>query len=289
VTDDTIESLSMLPPIRRARGARLYAADGRRFLDFWMDDGRCILGERDARSRTAFKDMADKGLTRLVPGHYLGRFEKSLALLYPEWKAVRVFMSERDALLAAARIVGGTPRMLDAAAASSFPLAEDTSRAVAIVRPFAQDLAGARLAVARVPLARPLAPACLVARDEADFAGERGDLVPQAMLFAGARAVREALSLADHGYDEAYWKSTDRRLSPYFARRGPFLFPGVSGPGEWKAFFRAAMDGGALLSPGYGDPCFIPPECSDGELKRLADSLSRLPSATPRAATDTSA
>jgi glutamate-1-semialdehyde aminotransferase len=54
--------LDEIPPIRRARGFRLYDGAGRRYLDLWQADGNAILGHRGAGMVTAVKAALDRGL-----------------------------------------------------------------------------------------------------------------------------------------------------------------------------------------------------------------------------------
>ena len=101
--------LALLPPLRRIRGARLYTADGKRFLDLWLDDGRGILGEKDRRARLAAANAADKGLVRPYPGLYGRRLANALAQTWPAWPVARVYTSEARMLEVAERLPGCTP------------------------------------------------------------------------------------------------------------------------------------------------------------------------------------
>ena len=76
--DSPAGRLALLPPVRRARGNRLYLETDRRLLDLWLDDGRIILGERERNSRLYARDAAEKGLTRAYPGLYNQRLRSAL-------------------------------------------------------------------------------------------------------------------------------------------------------------------------------------------------------------------
>jgi hypothetical protein len=246
--------LRLLPPIRRTRGNRLYAADGRRFLDLWLDDGRGILGDRDRYTRTYAANAADKGLIRPYPGLYDTRFVKAVKAAWPGFSTVKVFSSEERAK----------------AAAGTLP--------VAIARPFAllPDTCG--LAMPRLPCPRPYAPWCLIARDgtpaAAALALESGDLVPAQSLYAAARGLASIESAVRDGYGEALWTRFDRRLGAWFERSGPYLSPKI--PVErYEDFFRTALEGGALVSPRPDAPSIVPPDFDDGELVKLARALEK--------------
>ncbi len=244
--------LRLLPPIRRTRGNRLYAADGRRFLDLWLDDGRGILGERDRNTRTFAANAADKGLTRPYPGLYEARFLKAVRETWPGFSTVRVFSSEERAKAAA----GTTP--------------------LAIARPFALLPPACELAMPRLPCPRPFAPWCLIARDGsqamAALARQTGDLVPAQALYAAARGLASLKSAVRDGYGEELWTRFDKRLGAWFERSGPYLSPRIPHT-RHEEFFRAALGGGALVSPRPDAPSTVPPDFDDGELAKLAKAL----------------
>jgi len=269
--------LRLLPPIRRARGNRLYAADGRRFLDLWLDDGRGILGERDRATRTQAANAADKGLTRPYPGLYDARFAKAVTAAWPGFGTVRTFSCERAALDAAARVLGSAPRIVDTAATSPFdPGAGPT---LALARPFAAIPDGVDVAMPRLPCPRPYAPYCLMAREgtpaAAALASEPGELVPAQSTFAAARGLASLETAVRDGYGEELWARFDKRLGAFFARTGPYLFARVDAD-SYDAFFKAALEGGALVSPRFEAPSVVPPDFDDGELVKLLRALEKL-------------
>ena len=272
--------LRLLPPVRRARGNRLYTADGKRFLDLWLDDGRGILGDRDRYTRTFAANAADKGLTRPYPGLYDARFAKAVTVAWPGFVTVRLFSSEERALAVAIRILGFQPlpgassMLVDSAVRPSG--AADTatcgSPRLAIARPFAAIPETCNLALPRLPCPRPFAPWCLIARDGTAAAqalsAQEGDLVPAQSLVAAARGLSSMESSVRDGYGESLWARFDKRLGTWFERSGPYLFPRAT-PAGYEAFFRGALVGGAQLSPLPDPPPVIPPGFSDRELAEL--------------------
>lgn len=266
------ELLRLLPPIRRTRGNRLYAADGRRFLDLWLDGGRGILGDRDRHARMFASNAADKGLTRPYPGLYDARFRRAVLAAWPAWKDMRVYSSEARAVEAAARILGAPATFADTVTRAGSPA--PAAGAVALLRPFAPEPAGCALAIPRLPSSAPFSPACLMARDTTTLAAETGEMVPQMLLYSGARALDSLATAGREGYGPELWARWDRRMASYFDRVGPWLLARVEEP-SYPDFFSAALEGGALVSPAFDHACVIPPDFDDGELKKLAESLAR--------------
>ena len=278
MTDETIarSRLRRLPPIRRARLWRLYAEDGRRFLDFWMDDGRSILGAKGTGIGTTAKAALDTGLTRPFPSIRESRLEKDIHGRYPDYPTIRLFRDEARATAAAAPLLA-------------------TDERLPILRPFVKELAGVefldgamprvampRVAMPRLPCPAALAPAVLLFREPEIAEGVEGDIVPPLALACAHRALAEFdRFLAD--YSEALWKKVDRRLGPYFERRGPYLFPRVaeaerrgSPSADYDRLFDTALGAGVLLSPDPERPSIIPGDFDDGELARLATAIATI-------------
>lgn len=260
--------LRLVPAIRRIRSHRLYAADGRRLLDLWLDDGRGILGDRDRFARTHASNAADKGLVRPYPGLHDARLGKAIASVWPGFGTTRCFRSLEEALCTAGTILGSPGA---AEAAEPFSVAP-----FVIARPFVELPASAVLALPRLPCPRPYSPWCLAARDGTDAARQLalcpGDIVPAQSLFAAASGLARVGSAVRDGYAEDLWHRFEKRLGDWFERRGPYLFARVS-EADYPDFFKAALDGGALVSPRPRSPSIVPPEWDDGELARLAKTL----------------
>lgn len=281
--------LRLLPPIRRTRGARLYAADGKRFLDLWLDDGRGMLGERDRLARTHASNAADKGLTRPYPGLYDERLRKAVEAVWRGFSVVRCYLSEERALAEAARLLGApvlgdATRLVDSAAWSTGDAATGDlpTDALYLARPLSPVPEAARLVMPRLPCPRAWAPAILAARPDSELgeslAASPGDLVPAQGLVAAARGLASLSSAARDGYGEEAWRRSDRRLAPYFERRGPYLVARIERE-RYEGFFRAALAGGALIAPTPDAPSVLSPDWDDGELARLAKALAAFISA----------
>ncbi len=242
--------LSLLPPIRRARGWRLYAEDGRRFLDLWQDDGRGILGAKGTGIGTLAKAGVDRGLASPLPSVWGERLRKEVLRQQPEWQDALFFPDEGEA------------RDWLGAQGLSGP----------ILRPFqefrAEKLAGAEAAILRLPCPRALAPGLVLLKTGPGQNLPPGPLVPPLLLSAAAKGLGEFRGFLQ-AYTEAHWRKADRRLSPILERRGPWLYPRCA-PSDYPELFRRALAAGVLLSPCHDLPSLIPGDFDDGELAPLA-------------------
>lgn len=278
------ERLGLLPPIRRARLWRLYAEDRagglpQRFLDMWMDDGRCILGAKGSGIGTIAKAAIDTGLTRPFPSVREARLEKSLLARYPAFAALRVFRNE-DAAIAAAVAVLPEGARLELLRPFAEHFGAPPADAAAMPQTSAPRVAMPRVAMPRLPCPPAFAPGILLFADEKDASGVRGDLVPPLLLACAHRALGELDRFASE-YCEALWRRTDRRLKPHFERRGPYLYARATAlqrAGGYDGLFAAALGAGVLLSPDPDLPSIVPGDFDDGELARLAKALEAKPS-----------
>ncbi len=100
LTPEESARLARLPRIGRARGYRLYALDGSRWLDCWADGGRALMGHRPNGVSLRLKNEIDRGLYAPYPSRWEGRLEKALMRLFPGYGGVRIYRNA-DAALAA--------------------------------------------------------------------------------------------------------------------------------------------------------------------------------------------
>ncbi len=249
--------LRLLPPIRRSRLWRLYAEDGRRFLDFWMDGGRSLLGAKGTGIGTIAKAAVDTGLTRPFPSVREARLERELLARHPGFAAVRLFLDEGRAVAAASRLLA----------------AGESLRVIMPFESFYRTPVPAAGGLAMPLLCCPavLSPAALLFEDAKAAEAVPGDLVPPLALACAHRALCELERFAVD-YKESLWRRVDRRLGPFFARSGPYLYT-RSGAEAYERLFAAALSAGALLSPDPELPSIIPGDFDDGELAKLAAAL----------------
>lgn len=269
------ELITQIPTIRRARGWRLYTENGRRLLDFYQDQGRGVMGwKADGATRLA-KALLDKALTAPYPSVWQKRLEKAVLAWKPAYSSVLVFDNETE-----------VEQVFKTLSDSLGVVLSDVVPFAAYEIPFAEFLTdigqdsgltknGKKLAIARLPLARSLAPGILLfstaAYQELEAQGTLPLQKPVAAFKLGA-AVKSLQSLISfqEKYQQALWAQIDPFIKNLFSRRGPWLFPLYPAP-EHKGVFHDCLANGILISPSYDFPSLIPGEFDLGEIKVLAD------------------
>jgi hypothetical protein len=246
-------NLGLLPPVKRARGYRLYT-ESRRFVDLYLDGGRAVLGHNAANVLRELKNAAERSLFAPYPSYYVRRFEKALALLFPG-KSLAVM----EAVPAAVR------------------------EAVPVRRPYmgggAEKDAESFLAI----LPHPLAPMVLVTHPQGEFAAQGfgtidcRDFLPRispVVMALTTRAIYDVLHNPERG--NSAFREVEAALDGRWRREGIYvaLKERVTDE-EWARIFKRFLAAGFLVPPTQDDPLVLPGELSPGEEKALARCLQK--------------
>ncbi|HOX12540.1 MAG TPA: hypothetical protein PLB56_06535 [Spirochaetales bacterium] len=293
-----------LPPVRRMRLWRLYAEDGRRFLDLRLLDNRGFLGAKGRFAGTRAKNGIDLGLLKEAPGRHADRLRKALAAEFPRLAAFRFFRNEERALATLSRTRSGLYDPLarhaeaedrPAAGAGRSPAAgmaaAEGAPALAVHRFFLAEEDRARLEafpalLIPLPCPEPFGPAVLGFSEAEAAASVPEDELPPIMPFTAMRAWEDFRGMSVRltggrrarsgegtpAYAEDLWKRSDRRLTPFFERRGPYLYARCA-RADWEGFRARALEAGCVLTPEWELPSIVPGDFDDGELKNLAKAL----------------
>ncbi|MCE1196162.1 hypothetical protein LWX53_06660 [bacterium] len=273
--------LATVPAIARARGRRLYAADGRRIVDLYADGGASVMGRREGASGRVAKESIDRGLASPLPGFWEERLRKALLAWLPGWAGVRFFASETEALFSLAGKDEAFERDLAGGMGLAAALASFRARLTVELpyRAFRTDLPGAaeagaalggRFALARLPAAPAFAVGAALAKTPEDLealSGFGGAPAAALQLAASARSLADFLAFAP-SFDEAKWSRMDAYLGSVFKRSGPWLYPAYP-ESEHARIFAACLEAGILISPDWRAPSIVPPDFDKGELAPL--------------------
>lgn len=292
-----------LPVIKSARGYRLYGEDGRRYVDFFQNNGYAMGGHRPADALQALKSSAARGLWAEYPSPRQEKVERLMAQLLPF--VDRVFLyPHMDAALAGASAGFGAPVRLQETplgfhSGREMPAAGD---ALSIMhwRPFALDpvqedaLAGGEYGELCIPLIPfpgsflpvPLCrirggrfePGSVSGRRTASAAGpESSETFGR---FAESSPVLCALMIKSIAQsrkmiaecDAERWKEFDL---PGLERTGPYLHFRID-EGGYAELYSRMLEEGVLLPPARDIPAIIPADYNPGDVKPLLHALRRL-------------
>lgn len=255
-----------IPPVRRARGFRLYAVTGQRFLDLYQDGGRAVLGRRPEGVSRELKALASRGLSGDVPSVYGARLAAALRRLLPGMRSCRIASSRETALRLASLYLGrtvGEGDLPDPAVA-----APGAAREVSLWRPYLPPAfePAAEVLLPVLPFGAAGAPSAVCFRGDPPD-GFPPSETPSPLLLAAC--VRALYNLSDRPAP-AWWEgAADPDL---WERRGPYLAARCA-EGEYGERRRAALARGVLLHPRWPGPSILPAEASEGEQAALRAAL----------------
>jgi hypothetical protein len=103
-------NLAQLPPIKRARGFRLYTYSGQRYLDLFLNNGTALTGHTPQAYAVAVKNPVEQGLYTALPGLWQRRLKKAVEKKFN--CAAAFFYREPDTPLGLVRPLE-TPQFID--------------------------------------------------------------------------------------------------------------------------------------------------------------------------------
>jgi hypothetical protein len=251
----------LLPHVLRARGFRLYLADGRRLVDLWLNGGAAVMGHTPANFLREIKNTASRGLYSPLPHFTESRLLKALSKLLPGY-SFRIYAAPPPELVL----------LFDRGSVKFWrPFDENenyqTDGGNHILIPI---LPGIQTWRGRLPMGF-----CVTAgKPEAvlDQLPENDALSP-ILLAAATRGVYDLLA-APERVKPVLPRVTKTLLKSRWQRRGIYLnLSEEPNPETWEALFRQFLDAGFLLPPNPHFPLILPGELSDGEEKKLAALL----------------
>ena len=265
-------SETALPPVRRARGYRLYTEDGRRLLDLYLDGGGALLGHRPELVGRALKNVAGRGLLGNLPSRYPARLRRLLRQALPGHAWFGIAATAQDALGLLRGRLGAAPvpplQVAD-------PLSDPNWREAPLAwwRPLCgeQPANGEWLAHApaallhRLPFAVGAGPVTVSTRP-GGTGEEHGAPEVSPLLLAGAAAALGRLlrTAAERSAVASVWP----RTAPGWRRSGVYVmaeYPRRRHQEVLAAFLAA----GVLLNPRYPGPSILPAPVSPGEAALL--------------------
>ncbi len=251
---------SLIPVIKRARGYRLYALSGRRYLDLSLSGGYNLLGHKPKGYINSLKQVCEKGLLSDLPSLYGKRLLKALRGLFPNYRTFFTGTSRTD-LLTQAGIALGKP--FSPSDIHDPLLGINPSGTISVWRPFFTGNISSDMILPMIPSG--LGPALFIL-------GLRQSLSPSPVSPTHAplvlAAVVQSLHLLQAQTLPAYYRPDLLTSSPLFIQKDIYLVPRCSAA-AYRPMFTRFLEAGVVLPPRYPAPAILPFELSPGELQNL--------------------
>jgi len=252
---------SLIPVIKRARGYRLYALSGLRYLDLSLGGGCNLPGHKPAGFVNQLKQVCEKGLLADLPSLYGKRLVKALRALFPGYQTF-ILASSRDELLETA---GAALRTSIAKTDIHDPLlAPHPAGAIQVWRPFFTGNVMADIIFPVLPTG--MGPSLFVLCTHQAIEPDRTPFprLSPLVLAAALQSIHLLQSMRLPGYYRPDLLSS----STVFTQKDIYLVPRCAADGYREVFTRF-LEKGVVLSPRYTEPSILPFELSPGELQNL--------------------
>jgi len=266
--------LSALPNIRRARSFRLYAENGKRFLNCSLSEGELLLGAKPKGFISHAKNSLEIGLCSAYPNKWRSKLEQALLSVYSDYSHVYVFSNKHEAYTALSslgflseKLVLNQERPIDALD-EIFPNRVESlkpvSDVISIDRPFL-PLTKSPFCIPYLPLPASIAPFVILSKKPLETLAY--NTVSAFLLSNATRAFYDFLAFKKE-YNEELWAKSDVYFSRLFTRKYCYLVP-VCKEEEYASLFHTALEKNILLSPTWSFPSLIPALYDSGELAHL--------------------
>jgi len=253
-----------IPNVLRARGFRLYLADGgkrtgqARLVDLWLNGGAAVLGHTPPNLLRELKNAASRGLYAPYPHFTESRFLKALSKLFPQ-RSFRLYAAPppnvslklwRPFVDPANPFITGGTTILVPVISGIQTWRDGLPFGLCVIAASSEDM------LTRLPPGDMLSPILLAAATRGIY-----DLL----------AAKERAKLALPRIKKALRENSTKKE---WQQNGIYLtLKNDPTPEEWTAMFHQFLEAGFLLPPTPTHPLILPAEMSDGEEAKLAKVL----------------
>ncbi len=247
-----------IPEIKRSRGYLLYDTKGKRYLDFYQDSGRAVLGHRMEGITRVIKSTVARGLTAGYPSIYMNRVQRELNRLFPYVSEFRIYRNMERALAALSSMKG---EEISIGNFIDFPSEESR---FGVWRPFSGSNIKWKdfdIFIPLLPFPGDFGPVVLAVNKVDPHLRPSDDLSPM----ISDMLVKSIATLIKHSKNDNCMDSSVFE-SPVWERIGPYLRFKLKGR-EYSLLFRKALERSVLLPPEPDIPGIIPCYYEKGQIK----------------------
>lgn len=247
-----------MPIVVRARSFYLYDRYGLRYIDFFQNHGRAILGHRPELLQRSLKSTANQGLISEYPSVFEGRLEKLLARLFPDYADFRLYADAQVVRQVILKV-------------SSDPIYDPACspptdhHPVSFWRPYLEvGGADSELLLPILPFPGSFIPQVVCIKEQS-LADEMPPSDPVSPLLLDLLIKTVATLIRSLESEEAVAKRKINPLAGLFETRGPYGMTHLSSS-RYREFSQEALRLKVVLPPSVESPFITPGEYSKGDI-----------------------
>ncbi len=247
-----------MPIVVRARSFCLYDRYGLRYVDFFQNHGRAILGHRPELLQRSLKSTANRGLVSEYPSVFAGRLEKLLARLFPDYADFRLYADSHVVRQVAMEV--SSDSIYDPACSPP-----TDHHPVSFWRPYLEvGGADSEVLLPILPFPGSFIPQVVCIKEQA-LADEMPPSDPVSPLLLDLLIKTVALLIRSLESEEAVAKRKINPLAGLFETRGPYGITHLSSS-RYREFACEALRLKVVLPPSADIPLITPGEYSKGDI-----------------------
>ena len=253
------------PLIKRVRGYRLYTDNSEKYLDFYQESGKAILGSRPRGFSLALKKEIEKSNFYNYPSGYLKKTEKGISKL-AEGSALNIsYFKTEEELCNYVSEKEGKEYSLCKNIKDNYSDVEEKTNSIYFWFPFCgsslkQYLDNFNYVLPILPFPGDITPVVLLSSKILT----ENNYIPSPVILSGLNNI--IYNLIRFLQEEPYihWREYTSMLNKIWKAKGPYLLP-VYSEKKHELIFKTFLKNKILIQPCYGKMSVLPAEISEGE------------------------
>ena len=250
------------PTIKRIRGYRLYTNNSEKYLDFFQEGGKAILGSRPRGFSLALKNEIEKSSFYNYPSGYLKKITKGISTLTQESSVNIAYFKTEEEMCEYVSEKEGKKYSLYKDITPDF---SEKSNSIYFWFPFCgsslkQYLNNFTYVLPVLPFPGDIAPIILLSLNNS----LENNYVPSPVVLSGLNNIIYNLIKFLEQEPYVHWREYTSMLNKIWKAKGPYLIP-VYKKEVHESIFKAFIKNKIVIQPCYGRMSALPSEISEGE------------------------
>ena len=273
-----------LPSIKRVRGYRLYTNNGEKYLDFFQEGGKALLGSKPSGFSLALKNEIEKSNFYNYPSGYFKKIAKGISKLAIDISQtacgsevnISYFKTEEEMTGYVSEKEGKKYSLCKNIAPNDLENHNHHAGTIYLWYPFCgnslkQYLDNFTYVAPVLPFPGDIAPLILLS----SATHIENNYIPSPVALSGLNNIIYNLIKFLEQEPYAHWREYASMLNKIWKAKGPYLIP-VYKKEAHELIFKNFLEKKILIQPRYGQMSALPAEISEGERILFLDTCYKI-------------